>query len=216
MEALRFFTNSFGDRYLYEVNRNTFSHLGAKTQIERHLGKTLALSDTLHIIVGTDSGLLVRHVHDMKRPEGSKYLFVELPELLPVIREELADITLDEQIALTSPEDWQEQLNKLDFSDYANIDAVLMYESLGATDAFLLEYARLIPTLRQQLDALRWEHNLRLGHPLFIKCQLENLIEAHVPAIRLKDAFPGKTAIVLGGLRWTISSRGCRQTRSNC
>lgn len=199
MNSMQFFTNDFGNRYLYEVNRNTFSRLGAETQFRRNLGEVLDRADSLHIIIGTDSGLLVRHVANMDLPEGSKYLFIELPRLLPLIQPELRDLSLGDQLILTTPDEWQQQLERVNFSDYAAIDSVLMYESLGAADAFLPDYGDLMSSMQQQLDALRWTYKQRLGHPLFATRQLENLVEAHIPAAQLKGLFAGRTAVVLGG-----------------
>lgn len=199
MNSMQFFTNQFGDRYLHEVNRSTFVRLGAEAQFRRHYGKALQTPDSLHIIIGTDSGLLVRHIQQLQPPEGSKYLFIELPELLPPIRDALSDLELGDNIVLTTPDHWQAQLEALNFDDYANLDAVLIYESLGAADAFIEAYRSLMSTIKQQLDAVLWSYKIRLGHPLFVRRQLENLIESHIPAIQLKDLFPGKTAVILGG-----------------
>lgn len=199
MNTARFLSNAFGDRYLYEVNRNTFARIGAVAQFQRAFGEDFARPDTLHIVIGTDSGLLPRYLCALDRPPGSRYLFIELPELMPLIRQQTAACEDAEDIILTTPDQWQEALQGLNLADYIHTDSVRVRESLGATDAFLEDYLELSNTIQQQLEALLWSYTQRLGHPLFIATQIHNLVHNRVPAITLKDSFAGRSALVLGG-----------------
>ena len=192
-------TNRFGESYLYEVNRNTFNQIGCEAVYSRHIDERLFLADTLHVIVGTDSGLLVRHLVNHGLPEGSRYVFVELPELLPPVEALLADLDLGERIHLVATDHWLNTLTTLPFSDYANINAVRLTESLATRDGFLINYRTALADVQQQLHALLWQHNLNLGGSLFIQRQLENLLEHHIPARCLKDSFKGRTAVLLAG-----------------
>lgn len=192
-------TNRFGDSYLYEVNRNTFNQVGSSAVYRRHLDERLFAPDTLHVIVGTDSGLLVRHLVDHGVPEGARYIFVELPELLPQVEQLLADRQLGDHVQLTTPGDWLAALETLPFPDYANTNAVQLTESLATSDGYLADYRKALAEVQQQLHALLWRHNLNLGGSLFIRRQLENLLEHHVPAQCLKDSCKGKTAVLLAG-----------------
>ena len=199
METLQYYLNAFGDRYLHEVNRATFNGLGAASAFQRHFAETLFPRDTLNIIIGTDSGLLVRHVQHQGVPDGSRYLFLELDALLPTIRAELADAELDDTIHLASASALNDSLKGVRFSDYANIGAVKLLESIGAVDAYFTDYRAATVEIRQQLDAVLWAYNCQLSNPTFIRCQLRNLVEEHVPAEALRGSFSGKTALLLGG-----------------
>lgn len=232
MEQQQFLINSFGDRYLHEVNRGAFDRLGAAAIFKQHFGDRIAAKDSLIVAIGTDSGMLVRHVQRVGVPDGTHFLFIELAELLPTIRADLADLTLDEQIHLVGPDDVNGSLRDVRFSDYANIGSIDLLDSVGATDDNFGGYRELAAEIRRQFDALLWAYNSQLSNPSFIRCQLQNLVEEHVPAEVLRDAFPGRTAVLLGGgpsldalLPWVIEhqdeliiiavSRICRRLRAS-
>lgn len=199
MDKPQFYVNQFGDRYLHEVNRGAFNRLGAATVFQQHFGPILAAKDALVIALGTDSGALVRHVQQAGVAEGSRFVFIESDRLLPIIREDLADLDLDEAITLIGPREFATVLREVRFNDYANIGAIELIESIGAIDAYLDDYRPMVAEIKQQLDALLWAHNSQLSNPTFIRCQLQNLPEEQIPASVLKAAFEGKTAVLLGG-----------------
>lgn len=199
MQDLQFFLNKFGDRYLHEVNRGTFNGLGSASVFQRHFAQRLFASDTLNIIIGTDSGLLVRYVQQQGVAQGSRYLFLELDGLLPAIRAELGDVELDDAIHLASADALADALQDVRFSDYANIGSIRLLESIGAIDAYDAGYRIAAAEIKQQLDAVLWAYNSQLSNPTFVRCQLQNLVEEHVPAEVLRNSFSGKTALLLGG-----------------
>ena len=199
MDKPLFYVNAFGDHYLYEVNRGSFNRLGAATVFRQHFGEKLDAEDKLSIIVGTDSGTLVRHINEQGVPKGSRFLFVELDELLPTILETLSDLELDDSITIVGHQDFTAPFKAIRFSDYANIGRIDVLESIGALDAYMGEYRIAVADIRQQLDAIMWAHNSQLSNPSFIRCQLHNLLEEHVPASILRNSFNGRTAVLLGG-----------------
>lgn len=199
MQTLPFFVNRFGDRYLYDVNRNAFNQFGATAVFKRRYGEGLFAKDSLTIVVGTDSGLLLKYVQDHGVPDGSRFLFLELDTLLPTVEAEIDTDALDERILLRGQKALSELLKDLAFSDYANIGAVRLIESLGVTDNFFDGYRDHFTAVRQELDAIQWLHNVQLSNPSFVRRQLENLIEQQVPASVLGGRFGGRTAVLLGG-----------------
>jgi len=60
--------NQFGDQYLFSINRNTFDKIGYQTLFNKEFGDSFDKQDTLHIIIGTDSGLLVKQL--LKSPNS--------------------------------------------------------------------------------------------------------------------------------------------------
>lgn len=215
MNKPQFFVNSFGDRYLHDVNRGVFDRLGAAAVFERHFGNKLFVKDALHIVIGTDSGALIRHVQHQGVPKGSRYLFLELDDLLPVIRTELARDEPDENIHLVGQDGLANSLDDIRFSDYANIGAIHLHESIGALDGYVFDYRLAASEIKQQFDSILWAYNSQLSNPTFIRSQLKNLIEEHVPASRLRDTMVGGTAVLLGGgpslddmLPWVCEHQG--------
>ena len=199
MQTLPFLVNAFGDRYLYDVNRGVFNQIGAANLYKQRFGEHLFDEDSLTIVVGTDSGLLPRLILDRGIPDGSRFLFIEHPDLLPTIGGAFEDDAFDEKLLLTDDTDLGALLKDIRFSDYANIGNVRLLASIGASDDFFGKYRELFTTIKQQVDSILWVHNVQLSNPSFVRRQLQNLVEEHVPAKVLENAFSGRMAVLLGG-----------------
>ncbi|MCB1876992.1 MAG: DUF115 domain-containing protein [Chromatiales bacterium] len=191
--------NTFGEETLYAVNRNTFDRSGADTVFRRQYAENLWREDTLNLIVGTDSLLLVRYVLKHGLPKGTRFVFVELPEVLEQLQPALQLIDLPEEMAVVSPDDWTNLAKPFVFEDYVYLNSARVLDSVGALYAYLPEYRVLATQLRQQWDSLVWQINFRLGGQIFTQAQIANLGENRVPAQALRDSFKDKTAVVLGG-----------------
>jgi tetratricopeptide (TPR) repeat protein len=199
MDQLQHFVNAYGDRYLPQVNGSAFNQVGSAALYHRHFGEGLWAEDSFNIVVGCDSGLLARHVLSHGIPKGTRFLFVELPDLLDTVREDLAGLEMDDHLQLVSTTDWQGALADVPFQQYVNIDRVRVIESLGALDAHLLDYRQALVTLRRELDSLLWNANTTYVTASFVVQQLLNLAGNAVPAACLKDSFKGKSCVLLGG-----------------
>lgn len=199
----QFLTNPFGDRVLYEVNRDAFDRIGSAAVFRRHFGDTLWREDALHIITGTDSGLLPKHVLDHGLPNGSRFIFIEPEEILAKLRDGLPElfdaIAAEPNIRLTNPEDWKELKQSFSFQDYAYLERLYDVRSIGASDAFLPDYRTLYWNVHQEIETFCWQVTMQLGSQIFVQRQIENIPDNSVPAIALKDRFQGLTAVLLGG-----------------
>jgi hypothetical protein len=51
-------TNIFNERYLYSVNRDSFSKVSANVIFDAEYKKKIFKENSLYIFIGTDSGLL--------------------------------------------------------------------------------------------------------------------------------------------------------------
>ena len=194
-----FVTNEFGDRYIYEVNRSAFNKVGSDALYAQIFGEGLFQEDTLHIVVGTDSGLLPHYVLKRGVPDGSRFLFLELPAVLDRIKQSSARNLKDQGIELTTYEDWKQAAEQLHLTDYVFINRIIMQQSVGAIDANIPAYHELYWTVCEELTRLTWETQASLGTQAFVLRQLENLAENRFSSLCLENAFNGKTAVLLGG-----------------
>jgi hypothetical protein len=194
-----FVQNNFGDRYLYTVNRAAFEKLGASAAFEACFGKDLFQEDKLYVIIGTDSGLLIRFIIRKGIPAGSRYLFIELPAVLDTLKRAEIIGDLPPECACVTFDVWLRQAREFKINEYYYIANVALYRSLGAQDAYLPEYTELAWQIDEQVTQLRWEVINHLGQESFITCQLANLAENLLPASLLKDKFRGRTAVLLAG-----------------
>lgn len=194
-----FVTNRFGDRYLYHVNRESLNRTGAHATFEAEFRERLFRPDTLHIVIGSDSGLLIQHIRERGLPPGSRYLFIELPEVYHALAGEGLLDEVDERIVCALPENWRQTAEKLKILDYFYIDAVEIVESLAAQYAYLDDYRALSWTMREAVNQQRWQATTQLGNESFIRRQLENVCDNLQPSSLLKNAFNGATAVILAG-----------------
>ena len=189
-------SNAFGEHYLFAVNRNAFDHTDASTVFRSYYGDSLFQEDRFYVIAGTDSGLLYQYVKTQGVPKGSRYLFVELPQVLTLL--EGMDGPQGE-LALSTNEDWLEKANEIGILNYLLLNRVILLRSLGVVHGHYSDYSPFWRKLKNEFDTFAWEQKMALGHRAFIVCQIENLTENQVPAICLRDSFKGKTAVLLSG-----------------
>lgn len=189
-----FRTNRFGDRYLPGVNGERFEQLGAETVFAQQFGADFFQPGTFYLVIGTDSGLLPHYVLRRGLPEGSRYLFVELPEILPRI-----DRSDSPDILYVTPEDCRKRLERLGINEYVFADKVRVISSCAAEDGIWEGYRETGRRLRQEVFRFIWDTKGSLDLEVFIRRQLENLAENRVSANLLRGMFRGKTAVLLAG-----------------
>ncbi len=190
-------SNAFGEHYLFAINRNVFQGTDASTVFRSYFEGSLFEEKTFYLIAGTDSGLLYQFIKAQGVPKGSRYMFVELPQVLERLVE-LVDP--EEEIVITTPDNWQERaLTTMDLADYAIQDKLVLLRSLGVVHGHYGEYLPFWRKLREEFDVFNHSYRLGLDSRAFLLRQIENLTENQNPAICLKDTFQGKTAVVLAG-----------------
>ena len=192
-----FVRNLHGDAYLPEVNASSFDRDGAATVYRRQYGEELFLPNSLYVIVGSDSGRLMRHIAESGRPHRSRYLFVELDELIETIRQHPDTPAENDWMQLVSLDEWQSRAEKLDLLDALYIDRVRLLKSLGALDQYHLGYAQLGYALDEAMVSVRFATIVSLNVHRFIENQILNLADNLIPASVLANRFYGRTAIIL-------------------
>lgn len=190
-------SNAFGEHYLFSINRNVFQGTDASTVFRSHFDDSLFEEDTLYVIAGTDSGLLCQYIKACGAPKGSRYLFVELPEVL----EQLIDMDAPQAgVAVTTLDHWQSRgIQALQMPDYAIQDRLVLVRSLGVVHGHYSGYLPFWRKLKEAFDVFLKSYQIGLNNRPFILRQIENLTENQTPALYLKDRFRGKTAVVLAG-----------------
>lgn len=190
-----FVSNTFGERYLFAINRNVFEDTNASTVFRSHFGDSIFREKTFYVIAGTDSGLLYQYIKTQGVPKGSRYLFVELPQVLDL----LEDVDGSEELAVTTGEDWQEQAKNMGAEKFATLDRMILNRSLGVSHGHCSDYPPFWHRLKEEFDAFCFSQKVFLDNHFATICQINNLTENQTPAICLKNAFKGKTAVLLAG-----------------
>jgi hypothetical protein len=194
-----FVTNEFGDRYLHEVNRSAFNKVGSDALFRQIYGDRLFQEDSLNIVIGTDSGLLPSYVLKRGVPDGTRFLFIELPAVLDRIKQSPFFHLKNQRMEFTTYRNWKKAAEQLYLTDYIVINKFQLHQSVGAMDANILAFHELYWIVSEELTKLTWETHAALGIQNFVVRQLENLAENRHSSLCLKNTFKGKTAILLGG-----------------
>ncbi|ALP52659.1 hypothetical protein Tel_05575 [Candidatus Tenderia electrophaga] len=189
-------SNAFGEHYLFSINRNAFQNSDASTVFRSRFGDSLFQDNTFYVIAGTDSGLLYQYIKAHGVPTGSRYLFVELPQVLDLLVE-LNDP--NGELVITTPDEWLQRGAKMDIFDYALQDRLVLERSLGVVHGHCSDYPPFWRKLKHEFDDFIRQQRVGINSRPFTLRQIENLTENQVPAICLRDSFRGKTAVVLAG-----------------
>ncbi len=192
-------TNIFGERFLYHVNRDSFSKVSASVIFDNEFKKKLFNEDSLYIIIGTDSGLLPKYIQQQGIPTGTRYLFVELEDILEQLHRYNLLEALDENILCTDLKNWEEQAKQLKLKEYSYLRNVSLHKSLCAQQAAIPEYAELNWQLADTLENLHFQYTTTLGSQFFLIRQIQNLADNILPAKILANIYQDKTGIVLAG-----------------
>ena len=193
-------SNTFGEHYLFDINRNVFQETDACTVFRTYFGDPLFEEDTFHIIAGTDSGLLYQYVKTQGIPKGSRYLFVELPEILALLHDFEPQLAGDDtELAVTNEKNWLAQAEKMGAKKYAALNRLSSLRSLGVIHGHYDAYPPFWREFKKEFDAFTWQQANFRDNRRFTLCQIENLAENQIPVICLKNTFNDKTAVVLAG-----------------
>jgi len=209
-----FVSNEFGDRFLYSVNRHCFDGVGSDAVYRSRWGESLFKENTLYIIAGSDSGVLISYIDKRGVPKGSRYLFVELDELAEHIQPRLQESAASQNMHMCNIANWLEVARQHNFAAYAYLDSVQVLRSLAVDDANLPAYRTLWRELEQNTQQVLWTFRVELGNSTFFTRQMENVCENRHSAYCLKDLFKDKTAVLLAGgpslddiLPWVMEHR---------
>ncbi|MEG3640605.1 6-hydroxymethylpterin diphosphokinase MptE-like protein [Magnetococcus sp. PR-3] len=196
-------TNQFGERYLQEINGESFSRTGSIAFFKQHYNEKIWGPDRLNIVLGTDSGLLVHYIHQevLKPDSGIRVLFIELPDVLERLEKEgMLPEPIKGRVEVTTPENWMERAKEtFNITDYFYLDAIGRLESVGALDAIHPGYLSVWDSLTNEFLQIGKAIIMQTGNHVFARTGLQNLSENRLRAKSMHGLFEGKSAVILAG-----------------
>jgi len=192
-------TNTFGDRYLYNINRGNFDKVGAHAIFDAEFSKHLLEEDSLNIVIGTDSGLLPKYVQQQGIPSGTRYIFIEPEQVLEQLHHHQLLEDMPPEIVCTTLGDWEEEAKEFKIHEYAYINNIKSFNAICSQQTVLDEYSELSWKITEALRTIHYRYNVSLGSELFITRQIENIADNIFPMTCLENAYQDKTVIILGG-----------------
>ncbi len=189
-------TNAFGERYLRAINRSNFESASAVESYQKRFGDTLWATNTLYIILGTDSGLLPEYIINHGIPEGTRYLFIELDEIVPYLRSTATD-KLAPRILITPYSQWLNAIKKVALHKYTYSGHVNLLRASAAQPGHYSGYLPLTQEVETELRQQIWRLTSQFDLRIHAKTQLANLAENRHPAACLRNTFRERSGCLL-------------------
>ncbi|WP_434930161.1 6-hydroxymethylpterin diphosphokinase MptE-like protein [Shewanella sp. HL-SH5] len=196
--AKTFAISQFNEGYLPSVNRHTFEKIDSVSLYDEKFKDAFSAVDTLHVIIGLDSGLLANYIMERPLAKGSKYIFVELPEVLALLTIDIPQ-ALQDDLCVTSSERFSALIKERENNIYIVKQKFKIHRAIAVAGNYLESYCELNAQVETALDHEYFEQSIGFNQKVFVRAQLDNLAENLIPAKILKKKFVGKSCIVLGG-----------------
>lgn len=174
---------------------------GAQGVLEQHFGNSLHQEDRLYILIGSDSGQLLRYIREhAPLPRGARWLVVEPEHVMKTLqRNPEIDTYCDEFVQLVSFDNWESRAKLLQLPSYFRIDGVVLVRSLGALDGTDPEYIKLTAFFDAHLTAERFRTTLQIDIAPFIEPQILSAPNYHGTIDPFMNIFKGKQAVIIAG-----------------
>ena len=193
-----FAISPFNEYYLPSINRHTFESIDSRTIYDKKFKQSFASQDKLNIVVGLDSGLLANYVLEQDIAIGSKFIFVELDEVLPLLVIDIPSAQ-EKHVKIVNELEFIELLKKEDIQLYIAKGKYEVYASLGASSLHLDAYNTLLNRIESTIQDEYFNYSISFTQKIFFQTQLENIPDNKIPAKILKDTFKGKTCLIVAG-----------------
>ena len=152
-----FLENSFGDKYIFDVNGFAFDRIGARASYENHFDQDLFQENSLYIIPGSDSGLLPKYLVESGLPEGSYYIFVEPNQVYERLEEIIPEKGFHKKIYITTPDEWLQCAKKIEYRNFIYLGNLNTALSFAAADGRFPDYLQLTNQLQEELEKIQWQ-----------------------------------------------------------
>ncbi|QCU90467.1 6-hydroxymethylpterin diphosphokinase MptE-like protein [Thiomicrorhabdus sediminis] len=199
IEQLTWQESPFGEHYLKEVNKSAFQRQLSKQLFAKHFAKAFDNDETLYVIVGTDSGLLLKYVQQYyDELKNSRFVFIDFDNVLTEIKEQF-DAKKYERINVFKESFDLALLGQL-YSSYLVTGKIELFRSIAVLDAKRDEpYAQLWHHYQESFQQFLVVEKNALDSRPFIDAMLLNASHNLEPLINHSDALQGGTALILGG-----------------
>ena len=194
-----FAISPYDEYYLPSVNKFVFEKMDSTTiYTNKFKSKELEDTDTLHIFIGMDSGLLVNFIIKSKITSGSKYLFIELPEVIKLLSITIPD-KLKKNILICTELELEAILISTEINLYIVKNKYKTHYSLAASGNDHENYTSLNYRVETSIEHIRFDSHVLFTNKIFLTNEIKNITENITPASILKNTFNGESCIVLGG-----------------
>uniref|UniRef100_UPI004047DAC2 6-hydroxymethylpterin diphosphokinase MptE-like protein n=1 Tax=Shewanella baltica TaxID=62322 RepID=UPI004047DAC2 len=193
-----FAINRFNEYYLPSINRRTFESIDSKTLYDKNFKSGFSKKDNLNIIIGMDSGLLANYVLEADIPDGSKFVFIELSSVLPLLVINIP-LHLQRKLIIIDESGIDELFSRPDIKLFFTKRHYHLFASFAVTARHIDDYNLLLNITESKLQKESFKNKIDSTQKLFIHTQLDNVADNHTQAKILRNTFNGKTCIIIAG-----------------
>lgn len=213
--------NRWGERYLPDINRDTFAETTSNDVYYRDLDLDLSPKDTLHLIIGSDSGLMLRYLQQNLNAPGSLAIVIEIDDVMPYVNNEYKDM-----LALGNAECSPPKVALLNADLFLNSGHVEVYKTWYQKMSIQIhrshccysdvngQYTVLFRQIRLSATEQQIKLQQSLGLQRFTEVQLVNAADNVTRYHDSSNLGNGKVAVVLAGgpsleehMAWIMENR---------
>ena len=212
--------NQWGEKFIEELNRSDFNDTRSTDFFDSIFDFELTTENTLFIIVGSDSGLLLPYLSKQQLGRGSRMVVVEHDDIYPLIATEYRGLLStgeesgDSTLSLHTYSKWRDEV--FDGSDKAWLLGGQF--KIVESNASAVDYSRLYTAIYRSIKVAVEERlkdvSVTLNRQIFTQMQFRNAIDSFTP-LKISSSFgEDKTAVVLGGgpsldlhIDWVMENR---------
>lgn len=192
-------TNSFGEKYLPQVNGSLFANIDSETLFTKKYQNHFLKESSLYIISGTDSGLFLKYILGHSLPKGTRVIFIELEEIYSWIKQQEIMQNLPNNIALVTLQDFPDKIIEFNVYNYIYLDNLHFIKSFASLDLHYQHYNKLNQYVQQLLEDHHWSIKASLQSKAFILNQVKNVQDNITSASELFGKFKGQSALLMAG-----------------
>lgn len=217
-----FDTSQWNEQYIEEINNHDFIKMKSDDFFEKILDFPLENENTLFIVVGSDSGLLLPWLVKQPLGRGSKIIVIEHDDVYPLVSSKYRGLLSTEadtensikSLSLYSHSQWQEDIKQSVDSSFLLAGKLAVVESHASSADYSRLYMPIHKSVMESSQELVSRASLSSNHLEFTTQQFKNLLDNTTPLKRSLSFGQNKTAIILGGgpsidlhIDWVVSNR---------
>lgn len=197
--------NDWGERFIEDINRTCFSDRSSSDYFSRYPIADFSQADTLFIIVGSDSGLLLDFAAKSGLGIGSRIVCIEPDKVFEYLvgQNRLARFVCppvsNSTIGLYCESKWYDEVFDEDDFRWFLAGNVVVEESHGSRSDYLNIYMPLLRDTKKRVEGRKFNMKIRIQSRAFTNVQISNAADNHSPLQKSTVFGHGYTAVVLGG-----------------
>lgn len=188
----------FGEVYFPALNPATFEKIDSKSLYDQSYKKLFQMKDVLHIVIGSDSGLLADYLLNLDKQEGSQIIIVELEDVTNLLNIEIPSKDKN-YFHATTFEKFSQLINNDQISISIGKGNFIIHDSKSVQSNHIPEYLDLKLKCQKLIGTKKIIEQVKHKQKVFIKNQIFNLPENRTAAKVLTQKAKGSTILIAAG-----------------